>query len=292
MAYAHIRRVGFEQNSLPSEASHPVSARREVIDILQPEWQTQLPVPPGASPGNRLLNAVPTAEYALLRPHLARIALSQGEVLYRAEEQLAHVYFPTDALIALVGVTAAGGTLETGLVGDEGMAGLPVFWGTLSAPYMSVIRQAGEALRMRADVFRRKANDAVRLRELLLFYTNLSFNYAAQTAVCNRLHVLEKRMATWLLTTRDRLGRNDFDFTHDLIASSLGVRRSGVSVEMEKFAGAGWLRLRRAQIRIVDGKGLQTAACECYGVIKAEFEQYLRSCTNSALPGLYASQAV
>jgi hypothetical protein len=126
-----------------------------------------------------------------------------------------------------------------------------------------------------------------------LYYTNLSFNYASQTAVCNRLHVLEKRVATWLLTTRDRLARNDFHFTHDSLASSLGVRRSGVSVEMEKFAHAGWLRLKRAQIRIVDAKGLQTAACECHGVSKAEFEQYLRSCANSALPpGLCASLAV
>jgi CRP-like cAMP-binding protein len=247
----------------------------------------QLPVPPPQLRGNRLLDSVPVAEYALLRPHLERINLAQGQILYRAEEQLAHVYFPTGVLIALVGATEAGGTLETGLVGAEGMAGLSVLWGARTTPYMSIIRHAGEAIRMRADVFSRKATEAGKLRELLLLYTNLSFNYASQTAVCNRLHVLEQRVATWLLTTHDRLARNDFHLTHDLIASSLGVRRPGVTVEMRKFERAGWLRLRRAEIKIVDVRGLKTTACECHEINNAELEHYLHSCGPSI--GLYES---
>jgi len=244
----------------------------------------QLPATSLVLEGSRLLDALPMAEHLLLQPHLQRIALSQGQVLYHMEDQLAYVYFPTGALIALVGATEGGGTLETGLVGAEGMAGLPVFLGASTAPYTSVARHAGDVLRMRADVFTRKATEAVRMRELLLRYANLSCNYASQAAVCNRLHALEQRMATWLLTTRDRLARDDFHLTHDLISRSLGVRRPGVSVEIKKFDRAGWLRIRRAQIRIVDEDGLKTAACECYGVIKAEFEQYLDFCANSVPP--------
>jgi CRP-like cAMP-binding protein len=284
MAQVNTTRIVGGQSGLLSDQLHPIRAPRGVTSIVQIEGQMQLPATCPAPAGSRLLDALPIAERALLRPHLQRIALSQGQVLYHTEDQLTYVYFPTGALIAIVGATEGGGTLETGLVGAEGMAGLPVLMGVSTAPYTSVTRHAGSALRMRADVFSRKANEAVKMRELLLRYANLSFNYASQAAVCNRLHALEQRTATWLLTTRDRLAQDDFHLTHDLIARSLGVRRSGVSVEIKKFDRAGWLHIRRKQIRVVDEKGLKTAACECYGVIRDELEQYLDFCANSILP--------
>jgi CRP-like cAMP-binding protein len=271
------------QRALPSEPL-PIRAPLGVTSIVPPEGQTNLPAASLLSPGSRLLDALPMAEHVLLQPHLQRIALSQGQVLYHTEDQLAYVYFPTGSLIALVVATEGGGTLETGVVGAEGMAGLPILLGVSTAPYTSVARHAGSALRMRADVFSRKANEAVKLRELLLRYANLSFNYASQAAVCNRLHALEQRTATWLLTTRDRLAQDSFHLTHDLIARSLGVRRSGVSVQIKKFDRAGWLNIRRARIRVINEKGLQTAACECYGVIKAELERYLDFCANPIPP--------
>jgi CRP-like cAMP-binding protein len=277
-------KLGSAQGPSLSEPLPLIRAPRVIASVVRSEGQMQLPATSLVLEGSRLLDALPMAEHLLLQPHLQRIALSQGQVLYHTEDQLAYVYFPTGALIAIVGATEEGGTLETGLVGAEGMAGLPVLMGVYTAPYTSVTRHAGSAFRMRADVFSRKANEAVKMRELLLRYANLSFNYASQAAVCNRLHALEQRTATWLLTTRDRLAQDDFHLTHDLIARSLGVRRPGVSVEIKKFDRAGWLHIRRAQIRIVDEKGLQTAACECYGVIKAELEQYLGFCANSIPP--------
>jgi CRP-like cAMP-binding protein len=186
-----------------------------------------------------------------------------------------------DALISLVGATEDGGTVETGLVGAEGMAGLPIIWGAEKSSCNAVVRHSGEAMRMCAGVFRREERHLPKLRELLMSYTNFSFGYASQIAVCNGLHTVGQRAATWLLTTRDRLARDDFHMTHELIASSLGVRRAGVSVEIKKFEHAGWLRLSRRQIIIVDERGLRAGACECHAIIKSEFEQHLDFCANS-----------
>lgn len=283
------------RTSMRSNEHHPLRPSCDLTDASMPRAAHPLPPAVRASCRNRLLDASPQVEQARLRPHLERVALSQGATLYHAEQQITHVYFPIGALTSLVTGMEDGRTVETGLVGSEGMAGLPVAFGADSAPQTMLVRHAGDALRMRADLFCREVNrvDGFHgLHESLMRYTNFSCACAAQVAACNRLHTVEQRVACWILITRDRLGQDEFHTTHGLIARSLGVRRSGVSVVMERFARAGWLRNGRARIRIADRRRLEAAACECYRVIKTEFDKYLNLCRNSASPrALYAGRA-
>lgn len=281
MAQVIRRENGGGHDPSLTDVRHLIHAPRKIASIL-PRESHPSPANSHAPKSNRLLDALPQDEYARLRPHLENATLSQGTTLYQPEERITHVYFPISALISLVGTTEDGQTVETGMAGAEGMAGLPVLWSARRTPHMAVVRHVGDALRMNADVFRREVNHTPKLRELLMRYTDFSFNSAAQTALCSRFHTVEQHVAAWLLTTRDRLAQNEFHLTRDLIAHSLGVRRSGVSVEVKKFERAGLLRLSRAHIKIVDGRGLEETACECYGVIKTEFERYLGDCARSA----------
>lgn len=292
MAQVIRRESGSGQTLIRSNGHHLLGQPRNLTSVSSPRASHPSPHAAHASCRNRLLDALPQAEMTRLRPHLERVALSQGAILYHAEQHIGYVYFPMGALISLVSEMEDGASVETGLVGSEGMAGLPVVWGVDRAPQTMLVRHAGDALRMRADLFCREAKRVNGLHESLMRYTNFSCACAAQAAACNRLHTVEQHVACWILITRDHLGQDEFHTTHELIARSLGVRRAGVSIVVRKFARASWLCNGRARIRIANGRRLEAAACECYRVIKTEFDRYLNLCLNSAPPGaLYAGRA-
>jgi CRP-like cAMP-binding protein len=223
---------------------------------------------------NGLLESLPYAEQARLRPHLEPFGVEQGDVLTYQGQWVNHVYFPASALVALLVSTEGGGAVETGLVGAEGMVNLPVFWGDDRVHYTSVAIQAGLVLRMDAGVFRQEAKGVYELQQSLLRYTSFSFTCAAQRVACNRLHSVGERTAALLLNARDHLGRDRLHATHELIAGLVGARRAGVTIALNEFRKGGSLRLGRGQIEIVEPRELESLTCECYRVIRTELDKF------------------
>jgi CRP-like cAMP-binding protein len=223
---------------------------------------------------NLLLNALPRAEIEKLRPHLESTPVIQGDILAHSDQLISHVYFPSSALIGLVIGMEDGTTVEAGLVGAEGMVNLPVFWGAEKAPYTALVLQSGNALRMRVQLFLSELKSANSLRDLLMRYTNLLWDCAAQRAACNSLHTVEQRTASWLLGTRDCSGRDEFHGTHEFISFVVGLRRAGVTQAVGKFKRRGILLAHRGRIKIIDPENLEHFTCECYGIIKAELDSF------------------
>ena len=217
---------------------------------------------------NSLLAALPRKDYQLLLARLEPITLTFGEVLYRPGEPIRHVYFPTDSLVSLLTLAEGHQALEVGLVGREGMLGIPLALGVSDSPVRALVQGSGMALRMTSAHFRNEFQQSVLLQREVYRYTYELMVQMAQTAACNRFHRVEARLARWLLMTRDRVQSNQFHLTQDLLGNMLGVRRVGVT----KAAGA--LRQRklisynRGEISILDGDGLEAAACQCYQIVK------------------------
>lgn len=217
---------------------------------------------------NNLLAALPRKDYQLLLAHLEPITLTFGEVLYRPGEPISHVYFPTDSLVSLLTLVEGHQALEVGLIGREGMLGIPLALGVSDSPVRALVLGSGMALRMTSAYFRNEFHRSALLQREVYRYTYELMVQMTQTAACNRFHRVEERLARWLLMTRDRVQSNQFHLTQDLLANMLGVRRVGVT----KAAGA--LRQRklisynRGEISILDGDGLEAAACPCYQIVK------------------------
>lgn len=217
---------------------------------------------------NSLLAALPVKAYQPLRALLEPITLVSGEVLYRPGEPIRHVYFPTDTLVSLLTLAEGHQALEVGMVGREGMLGIPLALGVDESPVHAVVQGAGMALRMTSEHFRREFQHSTQLQREVYHYIYELMIQMTQTAACNRFHRVEARLARWLLMTRDRVRSNQFHLTQDLLSNMLGVRRVGVT------KAAGDLRLRklisynRGEISILDGDGLEAAACQCYQIVK------------------------
>jgi CRP-like cAMP-binding protein len=217
---------------------------------------------------NNLLAALPDKDYRQLLARLEPVRLTFGEVLYRPGEAINHVYFPTDSLISLLTQVEGHQALEVGLIGHEGMLGIPLALGVSDSPVRALVLGAGMALRMTSANFLKEFQQNPLLQREVHRYTYELMVQMTQTAACNRFHQVESRLARWLLMTRDRLRSNQFHLTQELLGDMLGVRRVGVT----KAAGA--LRLRnlisynRGEISILDGAGLEAAACQCYQIIK------------------------
>ena len=217
---------------------------------------------------NRLLAALPRRDYQFLLGRLEPVTLTFGEVLYRPGEEINHVYFPTDSLVSLLTLAEGHQALEVGMVGREGMLGIPLALGVGESPMRALVQGSGTALRMTAAHFRHEFQRSEFLQREVYRYTYELMVQMAQTAACNRFHRVEARLARWLLMTRDRVRSNQFHLTQDLLGDMLGVWRVGVT----KAAGA--LRLRkligysRGKISILDGDGLEAAACQCYQIVK------------------------
>lgn len=224
---------------------------------------------------NRLLAALSESEYQRLVPHLNFIPLSLGQVLFEPEEPITQVYFPNNSLVSLVVTTENGSTVEVGIVGNEGMVGIPVILGTNTTTTSGIVQMAGSAMQMNADILNTEFERGGTLQKLLLRYVQALHTQVSQTAVCNRLHTLEARLARWLLTVSDRVQSDELPLTQEYISHMLGVRRSGVTVAAGFFSKQGIISYSRGHITILNREALEATSCECYRVIKDELARLL-----------------
>jgi len=226
---------------------------------------------PGAeqvSVRNRLLAALPRADYRKLLPALEPVTLSFGEILYESHAKIRYVYFPNDCLVSMLTSVDFDRAAEVGLIGSEGMIGVPMALGVAVSPFRAVVQGAGTAMRMTTADFRRNFGKSAALKREVFLFTHLLMIQIAQTAACNRFHVVMQRMARWLLMTRDRVTFNEFRITQEFLALMLGVRRAGVSVTMSALRNRKLIAYRRGTITILNHGGLVSAACECYSTVK------------------------
>lgn len=224
---------------------------------------------------NRLLTALPVEEYERLLPKLESVSLPVKQVLYEPNKPIEYVYFVNHGVISLLNIMEDGTIVEIATVGNEGMVGLPVFLGGDTIPCRAFVQLPGDAIRMKADVFKYLVNQGSPLHGLLQRYTQALFNQVAQSAACNRVHSIEERCSRWLLMTRDRVNSDDFPLTQEFLSQMLGVRRPSVSVVAAILQKAGLIRYSRGKITILDRLGLEASACECYAIIKQEFDRLL-----------------
>ncbi|HEY9401743.1 MAG TPA: Crp/Fnr family transcriptional regulator [Pyrinomonadaceae bacterium] len=224
---------------------------------------------------NRVLNALPPEELERLSAYLEPVELTLGEVLYRPNEPITHVYFPNVGTVSIVCQFQDGKGVEAGMVGNEGMFGVCVFLGSVTSPLQAVVQLPGDALRMRADLLREEFKRGEHLQDLLLRYTQAFIIQIAQTAACNRIHPLDGRLARWLLMSQDRAHSGELQLTHEFIAVMLGTRRAGVSEAAAKLQDEGIIRYRRGHVSILDRRELEGKSCECYPVVAKEFDRLL-----------------
>jgi CRP-like cAMP-binding protein len=225
---------------------------------------------------NHLLAALPASEYARLAPFLEPISMPLGQVLYESGGQLAHLYFPTTAIVSLLYVMENGSSAEIAVVGNEGVLGIALFMGGDTTPSRAIVQSAGFGYRIKADLIKREFNRAGPIMRLLLRYTQALITQMAQTAVCNRHHTIDQQLCRWLLLSLDRLPTNHIAMTQELIANMLGVRREGVTEAAGKLQRAGIIHYNRGHIEIVDRLRLEKRSCECYLVVKDEFDRLLQ----------------
>ncbi|MDP4076360.1 Crp/Fnr family transcriptional regulator [Acidovorax sp. A1169] len=224
---------------------------------------------------NHLLASLPDAEWARWLPMLEGIKMPLGLVLYESGMKLSHVYFPITSIVSLLYVLEDGGSAEIAVVGNEGVVGISIFMGGESTPSRAVVQSAGYGLRLRADATSIEFNRAGPVMHLLLRYTQALITQMSQTAVCNRHHTLDQQLCRWLLLSLDRLRGSDLIMTQELIANMLGVRREGVTEAALKLQSAGLIRYARGHISVIDRPGLERRTCECYEVVRKEYDRLL-----------------
>ena len=229
----------------------------------------------GAPAVNRLLAALPQNEYKRLLPRLKSVNLVLGEELYESGDAIRYVYFPNDSIISLISEVSETSWLEVGMVGNEGMAGLSVFMGVGWSPTHALVQGSGTAMRMSSASIRTEANRLGSLHRLLHRYSHSLLTQVAQSSACNRFHLVDARLARWLLMTNDRLGATEFPLTQEFLSSMLGVRREGVSKAAGALQAANLIRYSRGMITLLNRRGLEAKSCECYAIIKAETDAYL-----------------
>ena len=229
-----------------------------------------------ASPkDNRLLAAMPRPEYQQIVRSLERVPMLLGQSVYESGEAQGFVYFPTTSIVSLLYVLADGATAEIAVAGHEGLVGIALFMGGETTPSRAVVQSAGEGYRLRAAVLKKEFERGGALQQLLLRYTQALITQMAQTAVCNRHHSVDQQLCRWLLLSLDRLPGNRLVMTQELIANMLGVRREGVTEAAGHLQGAGLIEYSRGRITVLDRKRLEKRVCECYSVVKNEYDRLL-----------------
>jgi CRP-like cAMP-binding protein len=224
---------------------------------------------------NHLLGALPAAVLAPLAPHLELVAMPLGQLVYGPGRSLHHAYFPTTAIVSLHYVTQSGASVETAGVGNEGVVGLALFMGGDTTPSSAMVQTAGHAYRLERAVLKAVFGNVVQLRDPLLRYTQALMTQVCQTAVCNRHHSIDQQLSRWLLLSADRVPERELVVTQELIAGLLGVRRESITEAAGKLQHAGCIRYRRGHIAVLDRAGLESRACECYGVVRREWSRLL-----------------
>jgi CRP-like cAMP-binding protein len=224
---------------------------------------------------NRLLAALPDAEYQRLIPHLERVSLPLKQVLHEVGEPIEYVYFPQRSMISALATMADGSMIEVGIVGNDGVTGVPAALGDNIAITTLTVQVADSAMRMKASVLKTEFQRGGVLQSLLLRYMQAQHAFVSQTAACNRLHYLEGRLARWLLLVCDRVGSNELPLTHEFLSQMLGVRRAGVTEAANMLQKAGLIRYTRGKVTILNREDLEAASCECYEIINGEYARLL-----------------
>jgi len=225
------------------------------------------------SNGNQILAALNSTDYQTFLSQLEQVTLAQGEVVYERGDRINYVYFPETAVISMLCMMSNGDTTEVGPVGREGLVGLNIFFGSDTTPTQLVVHVAGTALRIKAELLRRELDSERPVMTHLLFrYTQMLLAMTGQSSACNKLHSLEQQLARWLLLMHDYVG-DELLLTHELIALTLGVRRAGISGSASNFRVEELIEYNRGHIQILNRQGLEAKACECYLVIKEEYDR-------------------
>lgn len=238
-----------------------------LLTLVPPSFPNQV--------GNKLLVALPNSEYERLFPKLQPVSLPFTQRLYEQNEPIEYLYFINRGVVSMLNIMEDGGAIEVATVGNEGFIGIPLLLGAERSPLEAFVQIPGDALRIKADVFKREITPGSPSYNLLLRYTQALIDQLGQSAACNRLHSIEERCCRWLLLTQDRVGSDEFPLTHEFLAQMLGVRRASVSIVAAVLQKAGLISYHRGKMMIVDRKGLEAGACECYQVIKAEYDRLL-----------------
>ncbi|MBD6619757.1 Crp/Fnr family transcriptional regulator [Komarekiella sp. 'clone 1'] len=222
---------------------------------------------------NLLLAKLPPDELERLHPHLEIVSLSLGQVIIEPNEPILYVYFPVNSLLSMVTVMEDGSTVESGCIGHEGMGGVPILLDANTTPMQTLAQIPGQAVRVKATILKEAFDRGGVLQKLLHRYIHTIIVLGSQSAACNRIHYVEARLCRWLLMSSDGVGSDSLPLTQEFLSTMLGVRRSGVSETASKLQSRGLIRYQRGQIQIVDRKSLETAACECYGIVRAEYKR-------------------
>ena len=224
---------------------------------------------------NALLASMPPADWARIVPFLETVNLPLGKVLYESGSSMSHVYFPTTAIVSLLYVLEDGASAEIAVVGHEGIVGISLFMGGETTPSRAVVQSAGQGYRLSAQRIKDEFNRSGPVMHLLLRYTQALITQMAQTAVCNRHHSLDQQLCRWLLLSLDRLSGTELVMTQELIANMLGVRREGVTKAALKLQQAGLIQYARGRVTVLDRVGLEARTCECYSVVRQEYDRLL-----------------
>lgn len=224
---------------------------------------------------NHLLASLPADVYERLAPHLRKIDLELRQVLYEPTETMDTVYFPNQSMVSLVQVMENGATIEAGVVGNDGIVGYPVYLGGKSSSSRAVVQIPGSAIVLNAAILKAEFDRCGDLHDLLLRYSQALIAQISQTAACNRFHPTEERLARWLLQSQDALRSPNLELTQDFLASMLGTRRASITLAAGKLQQAGLIHYNRGFIQILNRNALESAACECYNVVKAEYSRLL-----------------
>lgn len=224
---------------------------------------------------NQILDALPESEYQRIAPYSKQIHLESSAILSEPGEKIHQIYFPQTAMISLVSIMIDGSTTEIGIIGNEGLVGLPAILGGQSTTSRTIVQVSGTALKIPADIVVREFHRAQKLHQLVLLYTQALFTQVSQSAACNRQHNIEARLARWLLSVQDCVLKNELFLTQEFIANMLGTRRSGVTVAAGILQQAGIIRYSRGKITILNQQDLEATSCECYRLIQNEFIRLL-----------------
>ncbi len=224
---------------------------------------------------NHILAALPAQDYARLLPDLELIPMPLGWAVYESGGHMSYVYFPTTSLVSLLYVMEDGASAEIAITGNCGLVGISLFMGGETTPSRAVVQSAGNGYRLRASVLKREFATGGDLQHLALRYTQALITQMAQTAVCNRHHALDQQLCRWLLLSLDRLPSNELVMTQELIANMLGVRREGVTEAAGKLQADGLIHYSRGHIKVLDRSGLEKRVCECYAVVRKEYDRLL-----------------
>lgn len=224
---------------------------------------------------NRLLAALPKKEYQNLLPELEHVKLTFGDILFDSGDVIRHVFFPNNSIISLLTAVEDRALLEVGLVGNDGMAGLSVFMGINKSRNRALVQGTGTAMRMKATALRKEVNNGSALHNLLHLYTHSLLTQISQSAACNRFHLVNARLARWLLMTHDRVEGDEFYLTQEFISHMLGVRREQVTLAASALQKQELISYSRGQIKILNRHGLEAISCKCYKIVKEDYDNFL-----------------